>query len=73
MLAKTIGRITDVYCSPAFRCIQTAKAVLEGLNADKTIKIRIEPALYEFTGPKTAIEGFLTVIYTISPNVIFSN
>ncbi|VDM95648.1 unnamed protein product [Thelazia callipaeda] len=38
-----------VYSSPALRCIQTAHSVLKATNQVNEIKIRIEPALFEFT------------------------
>lgn len=50
-----------VYSSPAFRCVQTAQAVLEGLKADTNVKIRVEPALFEWCGNLTEIPQFLTV------------
>lgn len=50
-----------VYSSPAFRCIQTAQAVLEGLKLNSNVKIRVEPALFEWCGNYTEIPQFLTV------------
>lgn len=38
------------YTSPAFRCIQTCHAMLEGMQLQQTVKIRIEPALFEWCG-----------------------
>ncbi|CAF3002040.1 unnamed protein product [Rotaria socialis] len=38
------------YSSPALRCIQTAAKVLQGLEVDNKLKIRIEPGLFECTG-----------------------
>lgn len=38
------------YTSPAFRCIQTCHAMLEGLNLHRDVKIRIEPGLFEWCG-----------------------
>ncbi|XP_031618999.1 protein UBASH3A homolog [Contarinia nasturtii] len=52
--------IDYVYCSPAFRCIQSAAALLEGLKAQKNVKIRIEPALFEWCNSSRKIPTFLT-------------
>uniref|UniRef100_A0A182QEM2 Ecdysteroid-phosphate phosphatase n=1 Tax=Anopheles farauti TaxID=69004 RepID=A0A182QEM2_9DIPT len=40
--------IEKVYCSPSFRCIQTATSVLEGLGVKSTVPICIEPGLFEW-------------------------
>ncbi|CAF2986362.1 unnamed protein product [Rotaria sp. Silwood2] len=37
------------YSSPALRCVQTATKMLEGLQLNNKIKIRIEPGLFECT------------------------
>ncbi|CAF1076462.1 unnamed protein product [Rotaria sordida] len=37
------------YSSPALRCVQTAAKILEGLQLNNKIKIRIEPGLFECT------------------------
>lgn len=50
-----------VYCSPAFRCIQTAQALLQGLQTPNEVKIRVEPALFEWCAYYTEIPQFLTV------------
>lgn len=61
MLNKQNISIGFVYSSPAFRCIQTAQAVLQGLKADSAhVKIRVEPALYEWCRNSTEIPQFLT-------------
>lgn len=40
--------ICHVYCSPAFRCVQTAAALLDGLGVAEVCAIRVEPALFEW-------------------------
>lgn len=40
-------RITHLYCSPALRCVQTANAILHGLQ-DSTLKIKVENGLFEW-------------------------
>ena len=40
-------RITHLYCSPALRCVQTANAILQGLQ-DTTLKIKVENGLFEW-------------------------
>nr|XP_008533514.1 PREDICTED: ubiquitin-associated and SH3 domain-containing protein A isoform X1 [Equus przewalskii] len=42
-------KITSVFASPALRCIQTAKHILEELKLEKRIKIRVEPGIFEWT------------------------
>lgn len=37
-----------MYCSPAFRCVQTCDAVLKGYAKRDEIKIKIEPGLFEW-------------------------
>ncbi|CAF1101554.1 unnamed protein product, partial [Didymodactylos carnosus] len=43
-------QINYCYSSPAIRCIQTATKLLEGLQLQNKVKIRIEPGLFECTG-----------------------
>ena len=40
-------RITHLYCSPALRCVQTANAILQGLQ-DTQLKIKVENGLFEW-------------------------
>lgn len=40
-------RLSHVFCSPALRCVQTANAILQGLQ-DTTVKIKIETGLFEW-------------------------
>ncbi|XP_030770523.1 ubiquitin-associated and SH3 domain-containing protein A isoform X2 [Rhinopithecus roxellana] len=42
-------RISSVFASPALRCVQTAKLILEELKLEKKIKIRVEPGIFEWT------------------------
>ncbi|OZC07211.1 phosphoglycerate mutase family protein [Onchocerca flexuosa] len=57
VLAEMVGRgllvnksIPDIiYTSPALRCVQTAHSALKAMSKENEIKIRIEPALFEFT------------------------
>lgn len=46
-LHKNGIKVNAIYASPAFRCIQTAQAILEGLKDD--ILIRVEPGLFQWT------------------------
>eukprot|EP00794_Sanderia_malayensis_P003722 gene3722-4243_t len=41
-------QITKVFASPAFRCIQTAEAVLDGLKLKGKMKLKLDPGLYEW-------------------------
>lgn len=49
-----------MYSSPAFRCIQTAQALIDGLKTTRKLKICIEPALFEWCAHYTEIPKFLT-------------
>ena len=40
--------VSDVYCSPSLRCIQTCDAFLKGCNKNNEIKIKVEPGLFEW-------------------------
>ncbi|XP_022817488.1 protein UBASH3A homolog isoform X2 [Spodoptera litura] len=40
--------IKHVYASAALRCVETAHAFLEGLQADPSVKIRVDPGLFEY-------------------------
>ncbi|KAL4703267.1 hypothetical protein ACJJTC_009242 [Scirpophaga incertulas] len=40
-----VGR---VYASAALRCVETAHALLKGLQADPSVKVKVEPGLFEF-------------------------
>ena len=40
-------RIQYIYCSPALRCVQTANAIVQGLQ-DPSIKLRVENGLFEW-------------------------
>lgn len=62
MLRDSNVEFEFVFCSPSFRCIQTASALLKGLGVSETIMIRIEPALFEWCGwyPEK-IPDFLTI------------
>ncbi|XP_066222013.1 ubiquitin-associated and SH3 domain-containing protein A isoform X2 [Saccopteryx leptura] len=42
-------RITSVFTSPALRCVQTAKYILEELRLERKMKVRVEPGLFEWT------------------------
>lgn len=48
MLKDVELNIEFVYSSPAYRCLQTTRAVLEGMNCHQQVQIRIEPALFEW-------------------------
>ncbi|XP_022099247.1 ubiquitin-associated and SH3 domain-containing protein B-like [Acanthaster planci] len=40
--------ISHVYSSPALRCVQTAQAVIDGLNSLEPLKIRVDTGLFEW-------------------------
>uniref|UniRef100_A0A8D2Q5U7 Ubiquitin associated and SH3 domain containing A n=1 Tax=Varanus komodoensis TaxID=61221 RepID=A0A8D2Q5U7_VARKO len=54
--------ISCVYSSPALCCVQTAQHVLEGLQLEQKVKIRIEPGLFEWTKweSNAAVPSFVT-------------
>lgn len=41
-------KITKVFSSPAFRCVQTAEAIMDGLKIKEKVKIKTDPGLYEW-------------------------
>lgn len=47
-LRKSAVTIDTVYCSPAYRCVQTCDALLDGLGIKSSLKIFIEPCLFEW-------------------------
>uniref|UniRef100_A0A915PF99 Protein UBASH3A-like protein n=1 Tax=Setaria digitata TaxID=48799 RepID=A0A915PF99_9BILA len=52
-LSKKSFRIHTIYTSPSLRCLQTAIAIMSTINCRESIRLRIEPALFEplsFTG-----------------------
>ncbi|XP_039757896.1 protein UBASH3A homolog isoform X2 [Pararge aegeria] len=42
--------VTHVYASAALRCVETAHNFLQGLQADPSVKIKVEPGLFEYKG-----------------------
>nr|ALL42055.1 ecdysteroid-phosphate phosphatase [Antheraea pernyi] len=40
--------IKHVYASCALRCVETAHYFLEGLQADNTVKVKVDPGLFEY-------------------------
>ncbi|XP_047033703.1 protein UBASH3A homolog isoform X1 [Helicoverpa zea] len=40
--------VAHVYASAALRCVETAHAFLEGLQAGPSVKIRVDPGLFEY-------------------------
>ncbi|CAK1583477.1 unnamed protein product [Parnassius mnemosyne] len=55
--------VTHVYASAALRCVETAHSFLEGLQASPSVKIRVEPGLFEFKQwyAPTGMAPFMTV------------
>ncbi|NWU83528.1 UBS3A protein, partial [Onychorhynchus coronatus] len=55
--------VSYVYSSPALRCVQTAQHVLQGLELNQKVKIRVEPGLFEWTKWEASkvIPNFMTV------------
>ncbi|NWR31751.1 UBS3A protein, partial [Tachuris rubrigastra] len=55
--------VSYVYSSPALRCVQTAQHVLQGLQLNQKVKIRVEPGLFEWTKWEASkvIPNFMTV------------
>ncbi|CAF1303483.1 unnamed protein product [Adineta steineri] len=49
--------ISYCYSSPSLRCVQTAAKILDGLQLNNKMKIRIEPGLFECTGWYTVNEA----------------
>ncbi|CAH2983257.1 unnamed protein product [Chilo suppressalis] len=43
-------RLHRVYASAALRCVETAHEMMRGLQADPSLKIFVEPALFEYKG-----------------------
>ncbi|KAJ0173734.1 hypothetical protein K1T71_010883 [Dendrolimus kikuchii] len=41
-------QLKHVYASCAYRSVETAQALLEGLQADPSVKIRVEPGIFEY-------------------------
>uniref|UniRef100_A0A672F696 Ubiquitin associated and SH3 domain containing Ba n=1 Tax=Salarias fasciatus TaxID=181472 RepID=A0A672F696_SALFA len=48
-LLESHTTIDFVYCSPSLRCIQTAQHIVQGLQLEGKVKIRVEPGLFEWT------------------------
>ncbi|KAI8514781.1 Ubiquitin-associated and SH3 domain-containing protein B [Branchiostoma belcheri] len=47
-MRRTGVHISQVYSSPSLRCVQTADAVLDALGLRPSMKIRVEPGLFEW-------------------------
>lgn len=60
MLRERQIEIEFVFCSPSYRCLQTARSVLNGMDIQDKIKIRLEPALFEWCAWYTDIPKFFT-------------
>ena len=41
-------RISHAFSSPSLRCVETAKHILEGIGANGSVGIRVEPGLFEW-------------------------
>ncbi|KAI6655504.1 Ubiquitin-associated and SH3 domain-containing protein B-like [Oopsacas minuta] len=41
-------RITHAFSSPSLRCVQTAQHILEGIGAERSVGINVEPGLFEW-------------------------
>ncbi|NXI42545.1 UBS3A protein, partial [Galbula dea] len=55
--------VSSVYSSPALCCIQTAQHLLQGLQLDQKVKIRVEPGLFGWSKWETSriIPAFMTL------------
>ncbi|RWS26390.1 protein UBASH3A-like protein [Leptotrombidium deliense] len=49
-LAESGVNFSYAYCSPSFRCVQTTHFVLKSMGIEQTVKINIEPGLFEWLG-----------------------
>jgi ubiquitin-associated SH3 domain-containing protein len=47
-LLKSGVSFTHAFTSPALRCVQTCHHILEGMNLAKSVKMRLEPGLFEW-------------------------
>ncbi|XP_072115912.1 ubiquitin-associated and SH3 domain-containing protein A-like isoform X1 [Mobula birostris] len=62
-LAEREVPIRFVYSSPALHCVQTAQHLLQGLQQNPQLEIRVEPGLFEWTkwGAAKSIPNFMSV------------